>query len=172
MELLAALVGTRLLHYFCTATSYDINQVILWLDATVTLGSIRSDPNRWKTFVCNRVTEIQTYMNLMQWRHCPGPDNPADHLSQGLLGNQIQSLNICCHGPSWLTQLAEDWPYRTLPMHHSLPREKRKPSQVLTTTTPISLIDDSRFISYWKLVHTAVWILRFLKNVCQREICW
>ena len=60
LELLAALVGTRLLHYFCTATGYDINQAILCLDATVALGWIRSDQNRWKTFVCNRVTEIHT----------------------------------------------------------------------------------------------------------------
>jgi hypothetical protein len=58
MELFAALVGTRLLHYFCTATGYNINRVILWLDANVTLGSIGSYPNRWKTFVYNRVTEI------------------------------------------------------------------------------------------------------------------
>ena len=52
LELLAALVVTRPLHYFCTATGYDINQAILWSEATVTLGWIHSDPNRWKTFVC------------------------------------------------------------------------------------------------------------------------
>ena len=100
LELLAALVGTRLLHYFCTATDYDINQAILWSDATVALGWIRSDPNRWKTFVCNRVTEIQTFTNPTQWRHCPGRENPADYLSRGLLGDQIQSLNVWWHGQS------------------------------------------------------------------------
>ena len=45
MELLAALVVTRLLHYFCTATNYNINQAILRSDATVALGWICSDPN-------------------------------------------------------------------------------------------------------------------------------
>ena len=39
LELSAALLGTRLLHYFCTATSYDNNQAILWSDATVTLDT-------------------------------------------------------------------------------------------------------------------------------------
>jgi hypothetical protein len=53
LELLAALVGTRLLRYFCTATGYSVNQAILWSDTTAALGWIRSDPNRWKTFVCN-----------------------------------------------------------------------------------------------------------------------
>ena len=62
LELSVALVGTRQLHYFSTATGYVINQAILWSDATLALGWIRSDPNRWKTFVSNRVTEIQTFM--------------------------------------------------------------------------------------------------------------
>jgi hypothetical protein len=30
---------------------------------------------------------------------------------------------------------------------------------------PVSLIDASSFSSYWKLVRTAAWILRYLKNV-------
>ena len=72
LELLAALVGTRLLKYFCEATGYDVTQATLWTDSTVALGWIRSDPNRWKTFVCNRVTEIQSRTAPMQWRHCPG----------------------------------------------------------------------------------------------------
>jgi hypothetical protein len=80
LELLAALVRTRLLHYFCTATGCYINQAILWSDATVVLGWIRSAPNRWKTSVCIRLTEIQTYTNPTQWRNCPRRDNPADHL--------------------------------------------------------------------------------------------
>jgi hypothetical protein len=61
LELLAALVGARMLHYFCQATSLDITAATLWTDSPVALGWIRQDPNRWKTFVCNRVTEIQSY---------------------------------------------------------------------------------------------------------------
>ena len=94
LELLAELVWTQLLHYLCTGNGYSINHVILWSDATVALGWISSDPNRWKNTVCNRVTEIQKYTNPTQWRHCPGLDNPADHHSRGLLCDQIQSLNI------------------------------------------------------------------------------
>jgi hypothetical protein len=157
------------LHYFCTATDYNINQAILWSDATVALGWIRSDPNRWKTFIGNRVTEIKTHTNPEQWRHFPGLDNPADHLSRGLHGDQIQSLDIWWYGPSWLARSAEDWPSGTLPRNLPLPEEKKKPRHVLTATTPTSLIDASRFSSYWKLVHTTAWIFCFLKNVRHRE---
>jgi len=155
LELLAVLVGTRLLSYFWEATCCDITQATLWTDSTVALGWIRSDPNSWKTFVCNRVTEIQSHTAPTQWRHCPGQGNPADHLSRGLLGNQIQSLHIWWHGPSWLGKQEEYWPSTNFATNNSLPEEKKKdPSHVLTATITSSLIDASKFSSYWKLVRT------------------
>ncbi|KAJ4437633.1 hypothetical protein ANN_17778 [Periplaneta americana] len=53
------------------ATGHDTSEATVWTDWTVTLGWIRSDPNRWKTFFSNRVTEIQTLTTPSQWRHCP-----------------------------------------------------------------------------------------------------
>jgi hypothetical protein len=60
LELIAALIGARLLNYFCQETGHDVTEATLWPDSIVALGWIRNDPNRWKTFVGNRVTEIQT----------------------------------------------------------------------------------------------------------------
>ena len=58
LELLAAQVATHLLRYFCQASNCDISKAILWSDSAITLACIRGDPNRWQTFVCNRVTKI------------------------------------------------------------------------------------------------------------------
>jgi tRNA pseudouridine-54 N-methylase len=44
LELLAALVGARLLRYFCHETGQDIRNATLWTDATVVLSWIRSNP--------------------------------------------------------------------------------------------------------------------------------
>jgi hypothetical protein len=46
LELLAALVGARLLRYFCRETGQDIRNATLWTDATVVLSWIRSNANR------------------------------------------------------------------------------------------------------------------------------
>jgi len=67
LEVLAALVGARVLSYFCDATGYDLTRATLWTDSTVALSWIRSDPNMWKTFVCNRITEIYSRTSPMQW---------------------------------------------------------------------------------------------------------
>ena len=45
LELLAALIATRFLRYFCQATNCDISKAIFWSDSTITLAWIRGDPN-------------------------------------------------------------------------------------------------------------------------------
>ncbi|XP_035232612.1 cytochrome P450 4C1-like, partial [Stegodyphus dumicola] len=77
-------MGARLLQYFCAETNICSSNATLWSDSQVVLEWIRNDPNKWKTFVSNRVTEIISYTNPSQWRHCPGKDNPADKLSRGV----------------------------------------------------------------------------------------
>jgi hypothetical protein len=37
LELIAALIGARLLHYFCKATGHNIAEAILWSDSTVAM---------------------------------------------------------------------------------------------------------------------------------------
>ena len=102
LELLAALIGARLLQYFCRETGLDIRDATLWTDATVVLSWIRSNPNQWKIFICNRVTEIQTYTGPTQWKHCPGQENPADYLSRGMNADQLEALDTWWRGPAWL----------------------------------------------------------------------
>ncbi|XP_049769730.1 uncharacterized protein LOC126108506 [Schistocerca cancellata] len=172
LDLLAAVVGTRLLCYFCRATDFKIAHAILWTDSTIALSWIRCDPNKWKTFVCNRVTEVQTHTTPTQWKHCPGPDNPADHLSRGLLGYQMNYLDIWWHGPPWLTRPPECWPNNDTPTMVRLPpEEKRKKtkSQVLSISTPTSLLNLLKFSSYWKLIRITAWTLRFLHNIRQKN---
>ena len=104
LELLAALMGARLLQYFCSETNTCASKAIMWSDSQVALGWIRSDPNKWKTFVCNRVTEIVSHTNPSQWRHCPGADNPADKLSRGVTPSTLKNLDSWWNG--WLLRLA------------------------------------------------------------------
>ncbi|GFS69667.1 integrase catalytic domain-containing protein [Nephila pilipes] len=61
LELLAALLGTRLLQYFCRETNMHSYTVMLWSASTVSLSLIKGDSNHWKTFVSNRTTEILQY---------------------------------------------------------------------------------------------------------------
>ena len=124
LELLVAPVGAILLHYFCHGTCNDITETSLWIDSTVAWVWVRQDPNRWKNFVCNHVTEIQSYTTPSQWRHCPGKDNPADLLSRGATAEQLKTMDVWWLGPSWLMQPPQHWPPNTPPVDNSLPEGK------------------------------------------------
>ncbi|GFT76141.1 uncharacterized protein NPIL_282091 [Nephila pilipes] len=90
-------MGTRLLKYFCEEADIQPSAATLWIDSKITLRWIRSDPNKWKTFVCNRTTEILQYTSPAQWRHCPGTQNLADHLSRCILPSKLSNLKNWCY---------------------------------------------------------------------------
>jgi len=131
----------------------------------VVLSWIRSNPNRWKTFICNRVTEIQTYTAPTQWKHCPGQDNPADYLSRGVNADQLKALDTWWRGPAWLATGVEFWPHDTGAIEQSPPEERKPPLPVLHVRNPSLLLDSSSYSSNWKLLCITAWIFRFIRNV-------
>ncbi|GBM45238.1 hypothetical protein AVEN_63844-1 [Araneus ventricosus] len=98
------LIGACLLHYLCSNTALDRNAATLWTDLTVTLSWIQGNPSCWKPFVCNRTTEILHYTTPTQWRHFPGSQNPADHISRSISPAELSSLNTWWNGPDWFIQ--------------------------------------------------------------------
>lgn len=78
LELLRALVGTRLLTYVKSALNNIHIEHIMWTDSTIVLSWIRGDCTRWKQFVANRITKIKGRTEPSRWRYCPGLENGAD----------------------------------------------------------------------------------------------
>ena len=66
-----------------TASRFVINKEAYWTDSMIVLAWDAS-PDRWKTFVANRVAEIQS-LSRGDWNHVPSEENPADILSRGIL---------------------------------------------------------------------------------------
>ncbi|GFT62106.1 integrase catalytic domain-containing protein, partial [Nephila pilipes] len=144
LELLAALMGTRLLKYFCEEVDIQPSAATLWTDSKIT---------------------------LTQWRYCPGTQNPADHLSRGIFPSKLSNLKNWWYGPDWLTQEPSLWPTEDLSSYEQLKtdNEVRKPltqSFYVETTNPV--IDITHYSSYTKLLRVIAWILRFLHN-CRNE---
>jgi hypothetical protein len=148
LELLAAIVGARLPQYFCRETGMDIGYATLWTDATVVLSWIRSNLSRWKTFICNRVTEIQTYTPPAQWNLCPGEDN----LSRGVNAGQLIQMDTWWRGPAWLSKGFEFWPRDVVTADHPPTEERKSTLTVLHIQTPGRLLDPSWYSYYWKLL--------------------
>ena len=89
LELLGALLTARLIVYVRDVLRLQDVVCRAWTDSTVALGWIQGEPLRWKTFVRNRVTEIQQLTQKEAWAHCPGKQNPADLLTRGVSAEEL-----------------------------------------------------------------------------------
>ena len=125
LELMGALLCARLSVFVKTALHLNNVQMYCWTDSKVVLSWIKGDPNRWKTFVANRVTEIQSLTPPVQWHHSPGKDNPADVISRGAFAEDFISCTLRQNGPAWLYEYSASMP------------------QAATLSTPDELLSDS-----------------------------
>lgn len=78
--------------------------IFYWTDSTIFFTWPQHPSNCWKTFVGNRVSEIQSLSCVSDWRHVATDDTPADYISHGVCPAQLQSLHQWWHGPNWLRQ--------------------------------------------------------------------
>ena len=108
LELMAALVATRLTCFVMKAVP-DLNlSVFMWSDSQIVLHWLKSQ-KPLPTFIRNRITEMNTLLPQATWNYCPTTDNPADLLSRGTTTESLLSSSLWQHGPKWLTTPSQ-WP--------------------------------------------------------------
>lgn len=71
------------------ALKIDNIPIYAWSDSMITLAWINGNPNRWKTFVANRVVEITNVIKPYKWYHVNSQDNPADVASRGIMPSEL-----------------------------------------------------------------------------------
>ncbi|KRY26929.1 hypothetical protein T01_2962 [Trichinella spiralis] len=170
LELMAALLCARLVAYVKRKADLPIRSCFCWSDSSVALCWIRSNAQRWKPFVSNRVRDIQEITSPDSWRYCPTQDNPADLASRGCPLSKLAAGSLWHSGPRWLQLDESAWPKLKI-SHGRTPEnmelENRKTVLVMTTSVKFdlrSVMDVARYSSYGKLVRVTAWCLRFIFN--------
>jgi len=101
LELCGAVLLIRLLTKIVRVLPHPPSSTHLWTDSTIVLQWIKKTPSTWKTFVANRVSEIQQSSSPKMWDHVNTSQNPADLASRGHLPSQLDSP-LWWNGPSFL----------------------------------------------------------------------
>ncbi|XP_065076831.1 uncharacterized protein LOC135700290 [Ochlerotatus camptorhynchus] len=83
LELCAAQIAAHLATKVRNALEIEPGSIRFWSDSTVVLHWLCSPPQTWKTFVSNRVADIQILTHGSRWRHVSRMENPADLVSRG-----------------------------------------------------------------------------------------
>nr|CAH7724598.1 unnamed protein product [Callosobruchus chinensis] len=68
LELCGAVILAKLVDKVINSCKIDFDKVYCWTDSTVVLGWLKTIPNLLKTFVANRVSEIQTLEKQQFWK--------------------------------------------------------------------------------------------------------
>ncbi|XP_029677181.1 uncharacterized protein LOC115243984 [Formica exsecta] len=127
LELSAALLLARLVEFVRGSNGYKDIPCHCWTDSTIVLAWVSQPPSRWKTFVANRVNDIQTRLPDVEWRHVSTEDNPADCASREIFGDEIINRELWWHGPPWLLFDSDKWPCNTERLPEEAPLEEKDP---------------------------------------------
>lgn len=104
LELCGALLLSRLLKQVILAMRIPLDQTYCWTDSTIVLAWLHGEPQKWKTFVANRVVEIKDNTNNTQWHHVVSQENPADIASRGMFLTDLKKEKMWWKGPEWLSK--------------------------------------------------------------------
>lgn len=87
-------------------------QIYCWSDSQITLQWLQKPSSMLKTFVGNRVENVQSISRKLsiKWNWIIGRDNPADLISRGTTVTELQLEEKWWNGPVWLRDVEQDWP--------------------------------------------------------------
>ena len=138
---------TSLVDTIQRALRVSAEQPILWTDSTIVLHWLNTSPHILKTFVVNRVAEIQARTQITNWRHVRTSDNPADFISRGQSPEEFLRTIIWHHGPDWLRHKESHWPvWEMTPLN--IPEQK---GTICLTTTPVDITILENYSSWGKM---------------------
>nr|XP_049693336.1 uncharacterized protein LOC126053939 [Helicoverpa armigera] len=171
LELCGALVAAKLYNKIKNSLRLQFDKVYFWTDSTIVQAWVRTSPHLLKTFVQNRVVQINDLTSNTTWLHVKGKENPADILSRGVTFESMKGDNssLWWCGPTFLCEPTSCW----LPKHTNneinlvnLPELKCSKTTTLLNVEPNNIvIDFERFSCFNRLQRTAAFMLRFIHNL-------
>ncbi|GFW81136.1 integrase catalytic domain-containing protein [Trichonephila clavipes] len=147
-----------------------LSRLVKKTDSTIALAWIKTEPHKLKTFVRNRVAEIQALSNDYHWKHVSSKNNPADLISRGCNVDELLKNEMWFSGPDLQTDEYEDNQLFLYPSY----RDELKCAVTLSMTGCSSNFYDELFNvtnNFIKLMRIFSFIFRFINNIKAKESC-
>lgn len=165
LELSAALLLAELMQRIIKCIDFS-GPTYYWSDSTITLAWIAAPPLKWKTFVANRVSEIQHKSKGGIWKHVSTAFNPADIVSRGALPRDLSDNTLWWKGPEWLAQTNPDWEF---PSDYPTEIPEERTNQKTFIVQKIEQDIFKKFSTLRKLERIICYCLRFKTNTCKKD---
>ncbi|XP_043063902.1 uncharacterized protein LOC122320026 [Drosophila ficusphila] len=166
LELQGSLLGARLSKSIKETLNVKIDATFMWTDSEIVLYWLKTSSKRFKTFVAQRLGEIQELTNSSEWRHVPSKVNPADKATK--ISSFDSSANeLWLVGPPFLRKTQDQWPLpkKTLSLDDSDDKDKEYVNLTTVQKHLFILPDVMRFSNWMRFLRTTAWILRYLTRL-------
>lgn len=171
LELLAALIGSRMIKYLRNVLQDSESSYFMWTDSMIALCWIAKPSKNWKVFVGNRVEEIQSSTNRRCWNHCPSKDNPADLLTRGIPASKLVSSRLWWDGPAWLSESNDKWPKQPEVTSDLAAEEARSCAVNVASLEPEPIVELCRHSRLVRVLRITAWVHRFIRNCRKLKGC-
>lgn len=167
LALCAALLAAQLTQKCIESIEINFDRVYYWSDSTIVLCWLKGEPIQWKTFVGNRVSEIQILTNIDSWHHANSQDNPADLISRGLNGSSLVANEFWWKGPKWLESNDLQMYLNSTPECKSNDILEKRILAHITIVHEFDII--SKYSTFKKLQRVIAYVLRFPFNLKSKK---
>ena len=155
---MSAQLLSKLIAFTIKTLGIEYSSIHYYSDSTIALSWIKSHPSKWKTFVANRVSDIQSVSSPDQWHHVISAENPADICSRGLNPSEISIRDLWWSGPQCLNQSKIN--FKSYIDDKKALIECKKPKYSFLVTEP-NILDTliMKYSHFYKLIHILAYIL-------------
>jgi len=87
----------------------SLSDVFAWSDSSIVLSWLNNPHTSFKTFVSNRIFQIQSTIPGCSWKHFQSENYPADCASRGLSLSEFRKCKLYWKAPSFLKSPIETW---------------------------------------------------------------
>lgn len=186
LELLGCLLLSRLTNNVrnCLYDIYTFDNVFLWTDSSIAYSWIVNKNREYKTFVQNRVKEINEFSDGAVWKLIPSVMNPADILSRGCTPVELYNNKLWLNGPEFLILQETHWPQLTVgeSFYTEIDNEVKNNDVItclLSVNDSVNLVDNEACISvvidvnkhncFDKLLRLTCWVVKFIDNLKKKK---
>ena len=163
LELMAAILGTRLAETIHKELRKRPDRTIFWSDSQTVLSWINSDHRNYKQFVAHRIGELLDTTTMDQWRYVPTEMNPADE------GTKMVKNSKWISGPKFLKDPESCWPSSRFSRNTT--EELRDVTLMFHTSDEADLdfIEEIRYSRWVKLLNRMCVIKKFVDWVKDKK---
>ncbi|KAI8422683.1 hypothetical protein MSG28_006454 [Choristoneura fumiferana] len=172
LELQAALLAARLADTIIREHKLSVLQRFFWSDSTTVLHWINNDAKNYKTFVANRLGEIDEVTSSKEWRYVPTELNVADIATRETY-DDATFKSQWLGGPTFLRDDESSWPRHVVRPVTDVETIEcvNLVTNVVSTDIPSvePVPDPERFSSWLRLLRSTAAVLRFIRRCKKRS---